>query len=92
MELDYIFEENRIYAVDKGDKILAQISFHDKGNDTMEIDHTYVEDSHRGQGIAGDLMEMAVDTIGRRGKKITASCSYAAKWLEKHPQNETQTR
>lgn len=86
MEVDYIFSDNRIYAVDKGDRILAQISFHDAGNNTMEIDHTYVEGAQRGQGIAGDLMKLAVDTIRGQDKKVTASCSYAAKWLETHPQ------
>lgn len=86
MELDFIFEENRIYAEGKGGKLLAEITFCDAGDEAMEIDHTYVDDSLRGQGIAGDLMEMAVDAIHRQGKKVTASCSYAVKWLENHPQ------
>lgn len=86
MELDFIFDENRIYAEGKGGKLLAEISFHEAGDETMDIDHTYVDESLRGQGVAGNLMEMAVDAIERRGKKITASCSYAAVWLEKHPQ------
>lgn len=86
MEIDYIFLENCIYAVDKDDRILAQISFHDAGRNIMEIDHTYVEGSMRGQGIAGDLMEKAVASIRGRHKKVTASCAYAAKWLETHLQ------
>ena len=84
MELEFIFEDNSIYALGKNNKILAEITFHDTGDNTVDIDRTFVDDSLRGQGIAGNLMDMAVDTIKRQGKKITASCSYAQKWLEKN--------
>ena len=82
--MDFIFEDDRIYTEGKGGKILAEICFHDTGDGSMEIDRTFVDDSLRGQGIAGDLMKMAVDTIKRKGKRVTASCSYAVKWLEKN--------
>ena len=44
----------------------------------------------RGQGIAAKLMEAAVNSARRRGKKIIPQCSYAAAWLAKHPQDITE--
>ena len=40
----------------------------------------------RGQGVAGQLMEAAVDQIRSEGLKARPICSYAAKWFEKHPE------
>ena len=47
------------------------------------IDHTFVDDSLRGMGIAGELVSRAVQQIQANGKQVTATCSYAAHWLEK---------
>ena len=76
-------EANRIYATDDSGKVLAEIDFPEVSHEVCEIVHTYVDDSLRGQGIAGKLMEMAVAEIEGQGKKVTASCSYAMKWLAK---------
>ena len=43
-----------------------------------------VDDSLRGQGVAGTLMELAVQAIQEQGGTVTATCSYAQHWLEKH--------
>ena len=82
--MDFIFQEDRIYAEDKKGKILAEITFPRVDENTVVIDHTFVDDSLRGQGIAGQLMEMAVSAIKMQGKKITATCAYAVRWLEKN--------
>lgn len=76
-------EADRIYAADDSGKIIAEINFPEVSPGGCEIVHTYVDDSLRGQGIAGKLMEMAVAEIEGQGKKVTASCSYAMKWLAK---------
>lgn len=85
MELDFIFEEDRIYAQDKKGKLLAEITFPQRTSGVAEIDHTFVDDSLRGQGIAGNLMEMAVALLRTQGKKAHPTCSYAVAWFEKHP-------
>ena len=36
---------------------------------------------------AGKLVQAAVYDIESRGKKVEATCSYAAHWLEKHGKN-----
>ena len=81
--MNYIIESNRIYAKDDTGKVIAEITFPNDG-DTYCIDHTFVYDSLRGQGIAGQLVKMAVEQIQKSGGKVIATCSYAAHWLEKN--------
>ena len=45
---------------------------------TMDIEHTVVNPSMRGQGIARRMVEMADAFRRQEGLKIKASCSYAA--------------
>lgn len=85
--MDFEFEDDRIYCEEKG-KTLAEITFPEVEPGIVDINHTYVDDSLRGQGVAGNLMEMAVSVISMNGKKIKASCPYAAKWLEKHKEHK----
>ena len=40
-------------------------------------------------GIAAKLVEAAVKEIHSRGKKVQATCSYAAKWLKEHEIDES---
>ena len=79
--MNYIIESNRIYAKDGTGKVIAEITFPNDGN-TYCIDHTFVDDSLRGQCIAGQLVKMAVEQIQKSGGKVIATCSYAAHWLE----------
>lgn len=51
----------------------------------MTINHTFVDDSLRGQGIASQLVQAAVNEIKKQHKQVKATCSYAVNWLTKHP-------
>lgn len=52
------------------------------------IDHTFVDNSLRGQDIAGKLVKLAVDKILADGNKIGATCTYAIAWLQRYPEYE----
>lgn len=81
--MNFTIEDSRIYAKDENGKIIAEITFPAKDGVAI-IDHTFVDESLRGQGIAGQLMEAAVEKIQADENKIAATCSYAVKWLESH--------
>ena len=81
--IEFSHENGRIYAMDDSGKVIAEINFPEVSPGVCEIVHTYVDDRLRGQGIAGKLTETAVAEIEGQGKKVTASCSYAMKWLAK---------
>lgn len=84
--MNFITENNRIYANDENGKLIAEVTFPEAAENRVDINHTFVDDSLRGQGVAGQLLELAVKELRASGRKATASCSYAVKWFEKHPE------
>lgn len=80
--MQFIKEDLRIYSIDENGRIIAEITYVPNG-DSYCIDHTYVDGSLRGQGVADKLVSMAVEQIEAKGAKVTATCPYAAKWLNK---------
>lgn len=85
--MNFIHEENRIYARDEKDHMYAVVTFPKAGDHLVNIDHTYVDSAYRGQGIAAKLMEEAVVHLKEHNLKAKASCSYAAKWFQEHPEH-----
>ena len=83
-KMEFIKENSKIYSLDNNKKVLAEITFYESEQGVYTIDHTFVDESLRGQGVAGKLVEMAVKEIEKRGGKVEATCSYAKKWLEKN--------
>lgn len=83
--MNFITESDRIYATDPTGKIIAEVTFPTKDGISI-IDHTFVDSSLRGQGIASKLVKLAVDKILAEGNKIGATCSYALAWLKRHPE------
>ena len=80
--MGYITEKNRIYAVEGGEEV-GEVTFPER-DDIYVINHTYVDDRLRGQGIASELVRRAVEAIESRGGKMEATCSYAALWLARN--------
>ena len=81
--MKFIHEPNRIYGTDENGNVLAEITFPRTEPGVYTIDHTIVDSSLQGQGIAGKLVQMAVEDIRSQGGEVQATCSYAVKWLEK---------
>lgn len=82
--MNFTIEDNRVYYRDASGKLLAEVTFPNISADVVEINHTFVDPSLRGKGIAGQLLDLAVKKIQQDGKKAKATCSYAIKWFEKH--------
>ena len=83
-EMEFQKEPGRIYAAD-GDRLVAEVTFPARDGVAV-IDHTFVDDSLRGQGVAGQLVRAAVDQIRADGMKAQATCSYARMWFAQHPE------
>lgn len=82
--MDFIKEQNRIYAKDANNQTVAEVTFYEIENGIYNIDHTFVDNSLRGQGIGSKLVQEAVNAINQKGAKIEATCPFASKWLEEH--------
>lgn len=85
MTMNYITETDRIYATDPSGNLLAEVTFPTRDG-ISNIDHTFVDPSLRGQGIAGELVKLAAEKILADGNKIAATCPYAVTWFERHPE------
>lgn len=84
--MEFTYNKNQIALLDENDRVIAEVTFPDVDADTVDIDHTFVDDSLRGQGVAGKLMEAAARYLRENQKKAVLTCSYAVKWFEKHPE------
>ena len=83
--MDFISEKERIYATDPEGRVVAEVTFPCKDGVAI-IDHTFVDKSLRGQGVAGELVKRAADKILADGNKIGATCVYAIAWFQRHPE------
>lgn len=78
-------EKNRVvYEVDG--LILAYVTYPFIEDKIVLINHTVVDPSLQGQGIASKLLELAYKDIKEKGFKAKLSCSYAIKWFSKYPE------
>lgn len=51
-----------------------------------DFDHTLVPPEFEGQGIAGRLVQFAMDDVRAAGEwTVRATCPYVARWLDRHP-------
>ena len=77
--------KNSIACMDDEGGIAGQIDFREISPGLYDIFHTEVNDSHRGKGLAAELVKAAVDETKWRKGTVQASCSYAKKWMDSHP-------
>ena len=82
--MEFQHERERIFALDEQGKLVAEVTF-PVSEGVADIDHTFVDQSLRGPGVAGQLLDAAVRQIRMEGLRAKATCSYAAKWFKEHP-------
>jgi uncharacterized protein len=56
------------------------------GGRLMMLTHTGVPHALRGRGIAGALVQAALDHARAQGWKVRPDCSYAETYMRRHPQ------
>ena len=82
--LKFVTEKDHIYALNADGEMMAKVKFPEISPGIYDICSTDVDPSLRGQGIAGKLVQAAVNEIHRKGGNVQATCSYAAAWLKRH--------
>lgn len=78
--------ENKFYIGDDIKEPLAEITFVESGEDRIVVDHTYVSNELRGQGVAGKLVEEVVQYAREKNKRIIPLCPYVKKKMDKTPE------
>ncbi len=82
--MEFKHEINRIYVNNEQGAIIAEVTFPDVKEGVVNINHTFVDDSLRGQGIAGKLMVEAAEQLRKENKKAILTCPYAIGWFGKN--------
>lgn len=73
--------QNKFYIGEEENNSIARITWKNGGNNIIVIDHTIVDPSLRGQGIAGKLLAKVVEMAREENLKIVPVCSYAVNKL-----------
>lgn len=66
------------------DGTLAGIAAYAEVDGVRVFNHTVVQDGFEGRGIAGQVVEAAVQDTVAGGGTFAATCSYVQHWLTKH--------
>ena len=87
--MEWKIEKHQI-RYEEGGKVLAEITFpyYIEEEKVYEFDHTFVDPSLRGQGIAGTLVEKAIAEVKGQGGKILPTCPYVKTWFARHKEEE----
>ncbi|WP_251942454.1 GNAT family N-acetyltransferase [Staphylococcus sp. Marseille-Q5304] len=74
---------NKFYIGDNEENPKAQITFEKEDDNLINIDHTGVPEEMGGQGIGSKLVQTVVDYARENDLKVTATCPFAKKVMEK---------
>jgi len=70
-------EQDGAFYIQKNDDVLAEMTYHMNGKNTMVVDHTEVDESLRGRNIGFELVKEGVEYARREGLKIIPVCKFA---------------
>ena len=69
-------QQGEFFAVNASIQRIAEISYVWSGEQKIIANHTWVDDSLRGQGVARQLLDVLVAFAREKHLKIVATCSY----------------
>lgn len=72
------------YVLEEDGHLAARTEYQDRQG-RLFFAHTEVDPTYEGKGLAGELVERALDDVRRSGRRIVPLCSYVRGWIERHP-------
>lgn len=63
----------------------ARLEYRRRG-EVLTITHTEVPEAIGGRGIAGKLVQAAVEYARDAALKVAPMCSYSSQWMDRHPE------
>lgn len=81
-QLQQLAENKFAFLNEQAGEKLAEITWQQNCS-VMVMDHTYVSDKLRGQGVAKQLLDQAASYARENGYKMKAVCSYVVAAFEK---------
>ncbi|ANK59076.1 GNAT family N-acetyltransferase [Loigolactobacillus backii] len=85
--MGFQYEPGRYFKNDAAGRLIAEITFQELHDGTVyAIDHTFVRDDHRGEGIASQLVKAVIQRAQASNVKIMPICSYAKSFFQRKPE------
>lgn len=78
--------DGRKFYIEKEGKLAAEMTYSVTSETLYIIDHTYVDDRYRGQGLAEELMSTVVDHARQHQIRLLGLCPFAKRQLETKPE------
>lgn len=83
--MKFIHEKNRIYVKNEEGKMIVEATFPFVDENVINVDHTFVDPSLRGQGVASTLMTEVYNHAKEHNYTVVNSCPYAVAWFKRNP-------
>jgi predicted GNAT family acetyltransferase len=64
----------------------AELVYGEFGEGILDLQHTEVPASARGEGVGDALVRAALAFARERGYRVVATCPYVQRWLKAHPE------
>lgn len=75
---------NKFYIGENEKAAIAEITYIPKGGDRFVVNHTFVDESLRGKGIAQQLLDKVVELARKENRKIIPHCSYVKVMMDRY--------
>ncbi|MDM4763169.1 GNAT family N-acetyltransferase [Galbitalea sp. SE-J8] len=74
------------YALLEGGDVVSVLDYALRDG-AISFTHTFTRPSHRGRGLAADLVRFAVDDVeASSARRVVPMCWYVADWFDAHPE------
>ena len=80
----YTYEKHELFVLKEDGDYLVHATFPLYQDGVVNIDHTFVDPSLRGQGVASEMMHAVMTYLKEKKMNVVATCPYAVVWLKKH--------
>lgn len=78
-------EQRRGFFIEQEGKVVAEMTYSRVNDKLIIVDHTLVNDSLAGQGVARSLLDALVAWARTSSTKVLATCPYAIAQFNKDP-------
>lgn len=82
--MKFITEKNEIYVLNNENRKIVRATFPFIKDNVINVDHTFVDPSLRGQGVAGQLMNEVYNHAKEHNYTVVNTCPYAVAWFTKN--------
>ena len=85
-EVQHDTEGHKFYARLDGHE--AYMTYKQVDDTTLVYDHTFVPQELRGKGVAGTVVNRALEYARQQGYTVVPGCTYVRNYLQRHPEFE----